>query len=236
MLEFRTNIDIPHVLRIEKPKHHLSFINWDEPIKMPMFEYEEFERFEIYIGALRDEYKEELLPRVSRSRPWPKPPSYLKTITSIQLKAAGDDRFGEFIYNTDLECIQKWDGSSYITIMENKMKVNIENCIRVMEVKSNSTGNKFCCEELVKHLKELREKTEKGDFSVLEEFFNLYSFSDNRNLFTSPYKLPGTKKCKDPRFCEICHTLARCYFVGDIRVCDECMEKCVNNYKKSNIV
>ena len=57
------------------------------------------------------------------------------------------------------------------------MTVNIENCIR----HSGATPQyQFMLEELVKHLKEFRDRSEaEGTTSVSREFFALYKFDDS---------------------------------------------------------
>jgi hypothetical protein len=41
-----------------------------------------------------------------------------------------------------------------------------------------SNGNKYVVTEMIKNLKELRDRTAKGDITALDEFFGLYIFSD----------------------------------------------------------
>lgn len=57
------------------------------------------------------------------------------------------------------------------------MRVNIENCA--------ATGSKsdkaWLCEELVRNLKELRDRTRSGDMAALDEFFGLFVFNDNQS-------------------------------------------------------
>ena len=57
------------------------------------------------------------------------------------------------------------------------MRVNIENC--------NNTGDPSAKEwvlgELVRNLKELRDRTDAGDMKALDEFFGLFVFNDDRD-------------------------------------------------------
>lgn len=62
------------------------------------------------------------------------------------------------------------------------MRVNIENGvnqIRRARTKSAINGNIWVVEELVKHLKEVRDRVMNGDNSAVDELFNLYTFSDD---------------------------------------------------------
>ena len=56
------------------------------------------------------------------------------------------------------------------------MRVNIENC--------NNTGDPSAKEwvlgELVRNLKELRDRTDAGDIKALDEFFDLFVFNDDQ--------------------------------------------------------
>ena len=57
------------------------------------------------------------------------------------------------------------------------MRVNIENC--------NNTGDPSAKEwvlgELVRNLKELRDRTDAGDMKALDEFFGLFVFNDDQD-------------------------------------------------------
>jgi len=57
------------------------------------------------------------------------------------------------------------------------MRINIENFVR-MSCKRGQTSVVFG--HLVEHMKELRRRTLAGDMSALNEFFELYRFSDNQ--------------------------------------------------------
>ena len=61
------------------------------------------------------------------------------------------------------------------------MTINIENCIRNCRVEPSY---QFVLEELVKHLKILRDRTESGDIVAVTEFFSLYRFDDSRERKT----------------------------------------------------
>lgn len=57
------------------------------------------------------------------------------------------------------------------------MRMNIENCLR-NELPPNLD---WLREQLIGHLKELRDRARKGEMAaVLHEFFNLYRFDDNQ--------------------------------------------------------
>lgn len=57
------------------------------------------------------------------------------------------------------------------------MRMNLENCLR-NELPSNLD---WLREQLIGHLKELRDRARKGEMAaVLHEFFNLYRFDDNQ--------------------------------------------------------
>lgn len=84
------------------------------------------------------------------------------------------------------------------------MRVNIENC--------NNTGGQSAKEwvlgELVRNLKELRDRTDAGDIKALDEFFGLFVFNDDHER-----KKVGAGKtahqwicprCKVDRFKENC--------------------------------
>jgi hypothetical protein len=51
------------------------------------------------------------------------------------------------------------------------MRVNIENAAR-----GSCTTTRWALEELVRNLKELRERTRAGDMASLDEFFNIFVF------------------------------------------------------------
>lgn len=57
------------------------------------------------------------------------------------------------------------------------MRVNIENAVRHSQAKG---GHAFLLAELVRHLKELRDRTDRGDMTAVTEFFELYRFDDNQ--------------------------------------------------------
>lgn len=58
------------------------------------------------------------------------------------------------------------------------MRINLENCLR-----NELPGNlDWLREQLVSHLKELRDRAGKGEMiAVLHEFFDLYRFDDNQD-------------------------------------------------------
>lgn len=56
------------------------------------------------------------------------------------------------------------------------MRVNIENCA----ARGDRRMKAWCLEELVKNLKELRDRTDAGDMKALAEFFDLFRFNDNQ--------------------------------------------------------
>jgi len=60
------------------------------------------------------------------------------------------------------------------------MRVNIENCARLLKPAKDdhSPGCKHMFDELVKNLKEARDRYMGGDASVIDELFGLYVFSD----------------------------------------------------------
>jgi len=64
------------------------------------------------------------------------------------------------------------------------MRINIENFFKNIYIyKEGAFGeksNQFVLTELVKHLKELRDRSKNGDTKVAEEFFNIYVFNDNQ--------------------------------------------------------
>lgn len=57
------------------------------------------------------------------------------------------------------------------------MRINIENALAQMPA---GEGNRFVLKELIRHLKELRDRTDAGDLGAVGEFFELYRFSDNQ--------------------------------------------------------
>lgn len=62
------------------------------------------------------------------------------------------------------------------------MRVNIENCAK-------TGGNKdkaWLLDELVRNLKEVRDRTSVGDMAALDEFFALFVFNDNQKCDVSP--------------------------------------------------
>lgn len=91
------------------------------------------------------------------------------------------------------------------------MKVNIENCVNQMYYGQKNLidmaderggdhsvslsemmldgangGRAYVIKEMVENLKELRDRTSKGDLSVLDEFFNLYLFNDDKKYHRDP--------------------------------------------------
>jgi len=57
------------------------------------------------------------------------------------------------------------------------MRINIENAIRHTEMPKEG---RFVMEELIKHMKQFRDRALEGDPVVLAEFFNLYRFDDDQ--------------------------------------------------------
>lgn len=58
------------------------------------------------------------------------------------------------------------------------MKVNIESCvIQLCAADGFDGGRKHTLVEMVRNLKELRERTARGDLTALDEFFGLYVFN-----------------------------------------------------------
>ena len=55
------------------------------------------------------------------------------------------------------------------------MRINIENCARV----GNRSEKAWCLDELVRNLKELRDRTDAGDMAALDEFFGVFVFDDD---------------------------------------------------------
>jgi hypothetical protein len=58
-----------------------------------------------------------------------------------------------------------------------RMRINIENAVRHMDV---SKEGRFLLEELVKHLKMVRDEFAEGNWGIIGEFFELYRFGDNQ--------------------------------------------------------
>lgn len=58
------------------------------------------------------------------------------------------------------------------------MKVNIENCAN----RGSSRDKAWVLGELVRNLKELRDRTDAGDMAALDEFFDLFVFSDSQSV------------------------------------------------------
>jgi len=56
------------------------------------------------------------------------------------------------------------------------MKLNIENAI----VFGNKRELQWVLEELVRNLKELKERTDKGDMAAIDEFFDIFVFNEKR--------------------------------------------------------
>lgn len=57
------------------------------------------------------------------------------------------------------------------------MRVNIENCARV----GHRSEKAWCLDELVRNLKELRDRTDAGDMKALDEFFAVFVFNDSND-------------------------------------------------------
>lgn len=59
------------------------------------------------------------------------------------------------------------------------MKINIENCARNLGSRDgHDKGRRYLFQQMVVHLRQLRDCTMAGDLEVLDEFFGLYVFSD----------------------------------------------------------
>lgn len=75
------------------------------------------------------------------------------------------------------------------------MRINIENAARCAFTAKQA---KWVLGELVKNLKELRDRTQNGDLSALDEFFDLYRFNDNeradRNVVPLAQALNAAKR------------------------------------------
>ncbi|MNQ49919.1 hypothetical protein D3C85_638410 [compost metagenome] len=56
------------------------------------------------------------------------------------------------------------------------MKINIENAAK----SGNADTVRFTLETVVENLKELRDRTDKGDMAALDEFFAVFTFSDGK--------------------------------------------------------
>lgn len=63
--------------------------------------------------------------------------------------------------------------------MKMKMKINIENCAKgLLSRDGHDKGRAYTIVEMIENLKEVRDRTKDGDFDVLDEFFEIYHFSD----------------------------------------------------------
>ena len=56
------------------------------------------------------------------------------------------------------------------------MKLNIENAI----VFGKKRELQWVLEELVRNLKELKERTDKGDMAAIDEYFDIFVFNEKR--------------------------------------------------------
>ena len=56
------------------------------------------------------------------------------------------------------------------------MKLNIENAI----VFGKQRELQWVLEELVRNLKELKERTDKGDMAAIDEFFDIFVFNEEK--------------------------------------------------------
>ena len=56
------------------------------------------------------------------------------------------------------------------------MRVNIENAIGL----NRKRELKWVLEELVRNLKELKERTDKGDMTAITEFFDIFVFNEEK--------------------------------------------------------
>lgn len=57
------------------------------------------------------------------------------------------------------------------------MRVNIENCDNT----GSSREKSWLLGELVRNLKEMRDRTEAGDMSAVAEFFEVFRFNDSQD-------------------------------------------------------
>lgn len=66
------------------------------------------------------------------------------------------------------------------------MRVDIENMLRqIGESASKRYGYQYMLSEFTKNLRELRDRTERGDMAALDEFFKIYVFSDLKDYARS---------------------------------------------------
>lgn len=56
------------------------------------------------------------------------------------------------------------------------MRVNIENCAKT----GNARNKSWLLDELVRNLKEVRDRVAAGDMAAVAEFFDLFRFNDNQ--------------------------------------------------------
>lgn len=62
------------------------------------------------------------------------------------------------------------------------MRVDIQNMLRqIGESASRKYGYQYMLSEFAKNLRELRDRTERGDMAALDEFFKIYVFSDMKD-------------------------------------------------------
>ena len=57
------------------------------------------------------------------------------------------------------------------------MRLNIENAISF----GKKGDLKWVLEELVRNLKELKERTDKGDMAAIDEFFDIFVFNEEKS-------------------------------------------------------
>ena len=82
------------------------------------------------------------------------------------------------------------------------MKVNIENCVAQLgSYDGHDNGRRFAVGEMIKHLKQLRDRTADGDYTALDEFFGIYVFDGDKQ----PYKRTeagGSERGQEVKLCK----------------------------------
>ncbi len=76
------------------------------------------------------------------------------------------------------------------------MRVDIENMLRqIGESASRKFGYQYMLSEFSKNLRELRDRTERGDMAALDEFFKIYVFSDLKDYARAAQETPDECEC-----------------------------------------